>query len=425
MEENMFLLKKINDEFDTVKTLFKDIGEDEMPPIVGLMSSYFDKAYHTSANKEPLAWINFATPPELFWAMDVVPLIIDAVAGNVATLYPEGVVKYVDSAHEHIPDYLCANNKILVGAVFAGDIAPPSILVHPSSPCDSNLATYPYIAKYYDFPYFCLDMPYAIKETMNEKNVEYMANEWKKLITILEGITGKKLDYDKLKETMEYSNTAHEYILKLAELRAKVPCPYSSMDTLAETGLVMCLNGTPQVADYFKNRYEETKARVDNGEGYFTKEQEKIRLAWIYGAPVFDYDIYSWLETEYGAVSVCMMNNNLVMEPVEDLSSTDSILKGLAAKVSKLPMVRECGGTWERYTDAAIDMCRRYKADAAVFGGHVACKANWAIAKMAADKIYDELGIPTINLELDLFDERITSGEAVRASFEKFMGAHF
>lgn len=425
MAEKSFLLKKINDEFDTIRVMFKDLPADEMPPIVDLMSSYFEKAYEATLNNEPLAWINFATPPELFWAMDIVPLVLDAIGGNTATFYPEGVIKYVDASHEHMPEYLCATNKIILGATFSGDIEPPSILVHPSSPCDSNLATYPYIAKHFDFPYFCLDMPYAIKEEMSDKNVEYMANEWKRLVSVLEDITGKKLDYDKLKQTMEYSNISHEYVLKLAELRAKVPCPYSSMDTLGETGLAMCLMGTPQVAEYFKNRYEETKARVDKGEGYFTKEQEKIRLAWVYGAPIFDYDIYSWLENEYGAVSVCMMNNNLVMEPIQDISSTDEILKGLARKVTKLPMVRECGGTWDKYSDAAIDMCKRYKADAAVFGGHVACKGNWAIAKMAKDKIYDELGIPTLNLELDLFDERVTSGEAIRASFEKFFDVHF
>ena len=100
-------------------------------------------------------------------------------------------------------------------------------------------------------------------------------------------------------------------------------------------------------------------------------------------------------------------------------------LRGLAEKITKLPMVRECGGTLDRYTDAAIDMCKRYKADAAVFGGHVACKANWAVAKMAKDKIYDELGIPTLNLELDFFDQRVTSGDAVKASFENFFELHF
>ncbi len=425
MEKKSPMLKQVVDSLEMILVMFKDVPDNERPPIVDIMSGYFDKAYQASIGEEPLAWMNFGISPELFWAMDIVPLVIDAIAGQTATMSPDALQRYVDSAHEYMPDYICANNKVILGAAFAGDIPPPDILVHPSSPCDSNLATYPIVAEYFGFPYFCVDMPYAINGEINESGIEYMTNEMKKLVSALEDATGKKLEYEKLKFAIECSNKSHEYILKIAELRSAVPCPYSSMDTLAETGLAMCLMGTPQVVDYFKQRYADTKARVDKGEGYFTKEKEKIRLAWIYGAPVFDYGIYEWLENEFGCVSVSMMNNNLVMKPVEDISSTDNILRGLAKKITQLPMVRECGGTFDRYTDAAIDMCRRYKADAAVFGGHVACKANWAVAKMAQDKIHDELGIPTLNLELDLFDPRVTSGDAVRTSFEKFFEINF
>ena len=113
------------------------------------------------------------------------------------------------------------------------------------------------------------------------------------------------------------------------------------------------------------------------------------------------------------------------MKPVEDISDTDKILRGLAEKVTYLPMTRECGGPWENYVDATIDLCRRYKADAAVFAGHVACKSNWAVMKLVKDKIYDELGIPTLMLEVDLFDPRITSSETIRAKFDDFLELFF
>ncbi|MCP4575216.1 MAG: 2-hydroxyacyl-CoA dehydratase, partial [Deltaproteobacteria bacterium] len=106
-------------------------------------------------------------------------------------------------------------------------------------------------------------------------------------------------------------------------------------------------------------------------------------------------------------------------------SSMDGIYRGLAKKTTKMPMVRECGGTWDVYLDAAIDLCRRYKADAAVFGGHVACKGNWAIAKMVKDRIKEETGIPVLNLEVDLFDPRVTSPETARATIENFFEVNF
>ncbi len=427
MAENQSMLEMVVSDFDAIMEMLgidKKTGKDtDGPTVVGLIADYYQKAYRASEEGSPLAWINFGIPPELFWAMDIVPLVIDSVAGTMATTQKR-VVKYVDAAHEHIPDYICANNKIILGAAFAGDIPSPSILVHPSSPCDSNLSTYPVIAEYMNFPYFCVDMPYLIDGEMNEEGLEYMTGEMWKLVSMLEEVTQKKLDVDKLKYVMECSNKSHEYVLKIAKLRQTVPCPYSSMDALSETGLAMCLMGTPQVLEYYENQYNKTQEKVDRQEGYFTKEQEKFRLVWIYGAPVFDYSLYKYLEKKYGAVSVGNMSNNLIMEPVENLSDADHMLRGLAKKTTKLPMVRECGGTWDKYLDAAIDLCRRYNADAAIFGGHVACKANWAIAKMVQDKIKEKLGIPTLNLEVDLFDQRVASADDVKIIFDNFFELH-
>jgi benzoyl-CoA reductase/2-hydroxyglutaryl-CoA dehydratase subunit BcrC/BadD/HgdB len=379
-----------------------------------LLGSYFEKASQADHQAEPMAWVNFGIVSELFWAMDIVPVVVDVVAGYVAQT-PKAV-DYIDVAQQHVPDYICGNNKVLLGATLTEDIPLPQIMVHPSHPCDSNLATYPVIAEYYGFPYFCIDMPYS----RSEHSVPYVARELGRLVALLETITGHRLDLDRLRQAMEYSNQAHDYILKLRDLRQAVPTPYSSLDAISEYGVVLTMAGTPQLVDYFKTRYAFTKEKVSRGEGHLTKDQEKVRLAWIYGSPVFDMAMYMWLERKYGAVSVANMNNNFVMRPVEDLSSIESILNGLAEKVVYLPMTRECGGPWENYLEAAIDLCQRYKADAAVFGGNTACKSNWAIAKLVKDRIRDELDIPTLNLEIDLFDPRYASSDSIKASFDEF-----
>jgi hypothetical protein len=76
---------------------------------------------------------------------------------------------------------------------------------------------------------------------------------------------------------------------------------------------------------------------------------------------------------------------------------------------------------WENYLDAQIDLLRRFKADAAIFAGHVACKSNWAMAKLVKDRIHDELGIPTLNFELDIFDPRVASTEEIKGSLGRFL----
>jgi len=420
MEEKHKLLKTIVDGLESSAAVLAEMAPSEtddqwaVATITGLLANYWRKGYDAYQNGEPVAFTNFGIPTELFYAMDIVPMVVDVLSANAATF---GFAhKYNDFAAEKVPEYLCSNNTILLGSLLSGDMAPPDIMVHPANPCDSNIGTYPVFSAYFKFPYFMIDMPYIT----TEKSIPYVANEYKKLISVLEKLTGRKLDYDRLRQAMEYSNIVHEYILKLGELREAVPSPYSSMEVMSEIGLVMCLAGTRGAADYIQKRYELVKAKVERGEGYFTKDQEKLRVVWIYGAPVFDFDIYGWSEREHGAVLVSQMNNNYVMKPVEDISDIDHILAGMAEKLTLMPMTRECGGPWENYLNNSIDLLRRYKADVGIFGGNVGCKSNWAVAKLVKDKIQEELGIPICNVELDLFDDRIASSDAIKAQLGEF-----
>lgn len=421
-EEKKNVLKEVLDYLSFATDMIVERFGEKHPEwawIYALLVDYYEEAYNAKDAGKPVAWINFGVPPEIFYAMDMMPVVMDALTGSLASI--GSAVKYIDLAEEHVPDYICANNKTLIGAALAGDVPLPDILVQPAHPCDSNLATYPVIAEYYNFPYFCIDMPYF----KTERSAPYVAGELRKLVSVLEEITGKPLDLDKLKQVMQYSNQAHELILKHDVLRQAIPCPYSSLEAISEYGLVMALAGTPQLVDYFERRYALSKDKVSRGEGHLPKERERHRLVWIYGAPTFDMTLLMWLEKEYGAVSVANMNNNFTMKPVEDLSNLDSMLMGLAEKVILLPMTRECGGPWENWLDASMDLITRYKADAAVFAGHVACKSNWAVIKLIKDKLHDELGIPTLVLEMDMFDPRIASTDTLKAQFDNFFNVHF
>ena len=409
------LPKQISDNFRAMAETLQQ-ATPEWSWSIQLMSDYFGRVHEAQEKGEVVGAINFGVPSEILWAMDIVPLLIDPI-GGVAAAFPEGVARYIDLAEQHIPYYICANNKTFIGMLLSGDLRRPKFILHPSAPCDSNIATYPVMAEYFGCSYFCIDVPYL----RNEAAFTYMVGELRRLIAFLEEQTGRKLDVEKLRQAMEYSNQAHEYMLKIAELRQSVPCPYSSLDAISEYGLVLMLCGTPQLVDYFRKKHRVTADKVARKEGYLPPGGEKRRLVWIYGAPAFDFTILLWLERQYGALSVAFMNNNFVMKPVADLSSLDQMLMGLARKTVLMPMSRECGGVWENYLEAQIDLLRRFKADAAIFGGHVACKSNWAMAKLVKDRIYDELGIPTLNMEMDIFDPRVTSAEDIKCTLGRFL----
>jgi benzoyl-CoA reductase/2-hydroxyglutaryl-CoA dehydratase subunit BcrC/BadD/HgdB len=204
LEEKTDLLKETSGGLAFVRDLFAERygeGHPEWAWIYELLADHFDKASRARQNGGMLAWVNFGVASELFWAMDIVPLVIDVATGLLAPT--PRAVKYIDIAQEHVPDYVCANNKVLIGAALNGDIPLPDMLIHPSQPCDSNLATYPVIAEYFGFPYFLIDIPYF----RGQRSTAYVAREMKRLVSFLEDTTGQKLDPDKLRQVMEYSMT--------------------------------------------------------------------------------------------------------------------------------------------------------------------------------------------------------------------------
>jgi len=255
MEERKDIIQMLSGNFAMLKDLFA--GPAGGVSVFEFLGPYFEKVNEAKDRGERLAWINFGVMPELFWAMDMTPIVVDSLTGAISGLGE--AMKYIDIAEQHIPDYLCSNNKILLGAALAGDLAPPCIMVHPSHPCDSNMATYPHIAERLGFPYYLIDMPYF----RSERSVEYTARELGKLIPVLEDITGRQLDFDRLQEVMRLSNQAQEYVLKLNHLRQQIPSPYPSLDMITEYGLLMNLAGTPELVDYLSRKYEWARAKVE------------------------------------------------------------------------------------------------------------------------------------------------------------------
>lgn len=380
------------------------------------VAQHYQKVANARQSGHQLAYINFASIPELFWAMDIVPVSADAVT-TFSTSTPQGALGYIDAAEEYLPDYLCSSNKIAFGAMLKGDLPKPDMIVTPSAPCDAPLASYAMLAHHMDVPYFSMDIPYL----RNDRGHEYLKDELKRLVAFLEERTQRKLDIVKLREVMHYSIDAHGYIPQIKKLLANVPCPMRSIEITSDFGVVSILAGTSDLVDFLKHRYEETRQMVDMKRGALP--EEKLRLLWIYVMPVYDWSLFSWLEKQYGAVSIGALNIFEVGESYEkaDLTTMDGMLSALAAKTIKMPMLRECGGPWEYYIDRMVELCRDLHPHAAVFGGHIACKNTWAIAKLIKDRLRNELGVQTLSIEMDVFDPRIATLDSIKSQLAEFI----
>jgi hypothetical protein len=63
---------------------------------------------------------------------------------------------------------------------------------------------------------------------------------------------------------------------------------------------------------------------------------------------------------------------------------------------------------------------KKYKADCAIYGGHMGCKHSWGIANLLKDELYKQTGIPTLLFEVDTMDPRKITSKVVREKVKTF-----
>ncbi|MFA4835836.1 MAG: 2-hydroxyacyl-CoA dehydratase family protein, partial [Dehalococcoidia bacterium] len=270
MEEKINIIEMLADGFSGVSQEMASVSPAQSMAI-GALADLYRKATDASASGEPVAWVSFSVPTEIFWAMDIVPVC--DIGTTVLCSIPGAIEKYIDLAEEFVPEYMCSTNKLPMGLLLSGDVPIPNVLVAQNNPCDSILGMDSALARHLGLPYFGIGTPYI----KSERGYRYTADELKRLVTWLEQQTGRKMDFGRLQEAMRHSNRAHELVVKINALAAKVPCPFPIPESGMIYPLFMHLPGRPELVDCLQKIYEEVKYRVENSISPVPFE-EKLRL---------------------------------------------------------------------------------------------------------------------------------------------------
>ena len=131
------------------------------------------------------------------------------------------------------------------------------------------------------------------------------------------------------------------------------------------------------------------------------------------------------MEDEYQANIVIDYMTPEKFKIFEDLSTPEKMFKALAYKLANMPMGWQSRGPASYYLDGMVNMCRSFKVDGGIFAGHVACKQSWAMISLLRDRLRDELSIPVLAFDYDLFDPRVAPKEEVREKLDTFLSTVF
>jgi len=386
-------------------------------------AAYFKTLAEGFDGKRKVVIHPFNFPPEILHALGIAPVFIEMLSTMASTApneFPDNIFKYLDSGYEAgLPGTLCAGQLGGAGALLYGDWPRPDLILCAAPGfCDVNSKILEYTARTLDIPLLYVDMsPYQ-----DERGLGYYQQSFREVISRLEELSGTKLDPGRLKEAAENTNRATELYNEIAGLQAAVPSPVPNSYITLNTSMKFMLGGRPEAIPVYESVLSTAKEKVAKGEGAL--EDEKIRCLMLYTSIYYDGEFHGWLEDK-GVSLIMDILSYFPLRPV-DTSSTEAIIEGFAEMAINYPMARQMKGPLSEpggWDEDMVFLARKYKADCCVFSGNPACKRANGSLRLVSDRLKEEVGIPTLNLEADSWDRRVVGMATIKERVLDFLEA--
>ena len=374
-----------------------------------VMIKYYKRVYEAKEENKPLVWCSPLIGPELLYSMDIVPFFPELVGmaiGNIADIRT-----YFEACSGWgIPDDVCSVHRSAIGMALKGEFPTPDLVINSSHCCDSSFKTFQTLNSLYDCPEFMVDAPYFY----NQEGIEYYKQELQRLIDFLEEHLRRKIDYDRLKETLILTKRATDAYIEISELRKAVPTPMHGRDGIKNYGLFYEGVGTEEMIRYLEAIKDELREKVSHGEGAI--EDERYRICWLYVTPGPWLRIFDWMEQEYGAIVAMETFTYMITQEIDLQKPLDS----LARKAMHYPVMRQYHGPVENIVNDHLRMLREYQADAAIAVAPPGCKQFCASLKILRDVTRQKTGTPLLIIDADGLDPTSMSQGEFQAKLEEF-----
>ena len=357
--------------------------------------------------------------PEIYTAMN---LPWYSFYGTRQTMSPPAIIQMdVEGCDSlDLPSDLCTAIRLAAYYVEADLCPPPTAAIAMITPCDGLQMLQQMVMtneKWKNVPMFGPDPPYM----EGERALDYYLTEYRQMVDFLKEHTGRRLNVDRLREVIEESNKQYELWAEYNELRRALPCPHGySMGVQAFNMVQMLLPGDPRCTSWLRQLVNNAEQRVREKRG--SVDNERIRLLWNDVRPFWINAFAGWLEREWGAVIVMDMYTYNPYTLI-DTSTEESMFRGLAKRgLYDAPMVRQERGTADEFINDIVRIVRDYSIDCVVWPGHMGHKAMAAEVGIGREVCRD-LGVPFLELSMDLFDSRYTTPDEIKGRISQFFVA--
>jgi benzoyl-CoA reductase/2-hydroxyglutaryl-CoA dehydratase subunit BcrC/BadD/HgdB len=370
-----------------------------------LLSQHYSSAMEAKASGKPVVWSTSIAPQEFLEAMDLTVVYPENHAAAIAARKdaPQFISK---SEGDGYSSDICSYARVNIGYADiqhsdAQDIPMPDLIYCCTNICCTVNKWYENLAKKLNIPMIMIDAPFNPTYDVREDNIDFLEQQFKDAIAQLEAFTGRKMDYDHLKEVMQTSNETARWWVEATNMGKHKPSPLSGFDMFNYMGMIVCMRGKKEGRTLFKLWHDELKAKAEAGLGPWKDgTPEKYRILWD-GIPCWH------------SLSPCY--KTLKKNGINMVTSTypeswaifyePGDLHDMARAYDAIYTQRNINYAVDRF----INLAKNFEIDGAIFHSNRSCKGMDFKQYEIQRRLKEELGVPSVIFDGDMTDPRAFS----------------
>ncbi len=367
---------------------------------------------------------------ELLRSFDLLPVLpeINALQSSMRGKSREYIAIAEKLGHS---EDVCTYVKCDLGMMKSGNVGPtgerlpdPDLLLLSYTGCFTFMKWFEILREEYDAPVAMLHVPYQGDGVITDSMRKYVVDQLKtKVIPVMEKVSGKSYDEDRLKEMLTRSAKAEDDLVAVLESGKNTPSPIDAyFGGVYYIGPIFtAFRGTQDAVDYYEALRSEIDERVRLGKGPVTPEgemkEEKYRIV-VEGPPNWTSFRKFWkMFSDEGAVVVTssytkvggVYDNGFRHDPDRPLES----------------LAEYCMGCYTNLTlPSRVDMLAKYvedyNADGLLINSIKSCNSFSAGQLMILREVEKRTGKPGGFIESDLVDPRYFSAANIKNRLESW-----
>ena len=367
---------------------------------------------------------------ELLRSFDLLPVLpeINALQSSMRGKSREYIAIAEKLGHS---EDVCTYVKCDLGMMKSGNVGPtgerlpdPDLLLLSYTGCFTFMKWFEILREEYDAPVAMLHVPYQGDGQITDSMRKYVVDQLKtKVIPVMERVSGKSYDEDRLKEMLARSAKAEDDLVAVLESGKNTPSPIDAyFGGVYYIGPIFtAFRGTQDAVDYYEALREEIGERVRLGQGPITPDgemkEEKYRIV-VEGPPNWTSFRKFWkMFSDEGAAVVAssytkvggVYDNGFRHDPDRPLESLAEYCMGCYTNLN-LP--------------SRVDMLTKYvedyQADGLLINSIKSCNSFSAGQLMILREVEKRTGKPGGFIESDLVDPRYFSAANIKNRLESW-----